>query len=130
MTSSIVIDCSLLADLLLVPKSVGDRLDGVGVWHAPSLVHYELVSVLRGHLLAGRLQPPQAAQALDDAESLNVRIWPSDVALRERALQLAHNVSAYDAAYVALAEALGCPLATRDRRLAAAAETLTEVWLL
>ena len=44
--------------------------------------------------------------------------WPSADALRRRAFQLRDNVSAYDAAYVALAEALDCTLVTRDGRLA------------
>jgi predicted nucleic acid-binding protein len=43
--------------------------------------------------------------------------WPASGPLRRRAVQLRHTISAYDAAYVALAEALQCPLVTRDARL-------------
>jgi predicted nucleic acid-binding protein len=49
---------------------------------------------------------------------LPVERWPAVDALRRRALQLRDNVSAYDAAYVVLAEAMDCPLITRDGRLA------------
>ena len=55
---------------------------------------------------------------LADHRDLAVERWPADDALRRRALQLCENVSSYDAAYVVLAEALDCPLVTRDARLA------------
>ncbi|WP_425402289.1 type II toxin-antitoxin system VapC family toxin [Glaciibacter superstes] len=55
---------------------------------------------------------------MTDFEDLPIRRWPSADALRRRVFQLRDNISAYDAAYVALAEALGCPLLTRDSRLA------------
>lgn len=86
--------------------------------HAPSLVDFEVVSALRGLTLGGHLSASRAEDLLTDFNDLPVRRWPSAHALRKRALQLRNNVSAYDAAYVALAEALDCPLVTRDRRLA------------
>jgi predicted nucleic acid-binding protein len=55
---------------------------------------------------------------LTDFEDLPVQRWPFGDGLRRRAFQLRDNVPAYDAAYVALAEALECPLLTRDSRLA------------
>ncbi|MDO5677872.1 MAG: type II toxin-antitoxin system VapC family toxin [Propionibacteriaceae bacterium] len=127
-SASIVVDCSLLADLLLTPSAITAELDLVPLWHAPDLVRVELLSVLRGHVLAGRLSQGEAREALADAEALNLRYWHLEQVLGERVLQLAHNFSAYDATYVALAEALDVPLATRDRRLAAAARQLISVW--
>lgn len=56
--------------------------------------------------------------------TLDIQRWPAGDALRRRAFQLRENVSAYDAAYVVLAEALDCPLLTRDRRLAASSSHL------
>ncbi|MHB8246969.1 MAG: type II toxin-antitoxin system VapC family toxin [Acidimicrobiales bacterium] len=47
----------------------------------------------------------------------SVQRWPSADGLRRRAFQLRVSVSSYDAAYTALAEALDCPLVTRDKRL-------------
>lgn len=85
--------------------------------HAPSLLDFEVVSAVRGLTLGGRLSPDRAQDLLTDFDDLAVRRWPSADPLRRRALQLRDNVSAYDAAYVALAEALGCPLLTRDARL-------------
>lgn len=126
--TAIVVDCSLVADLLLTPSSVNDEVAEVSIWHAPALLPVELLSVLRGHLLAGRLGTEGARGALADFEQLGVRFWPGDALLGGRVLALAHNFSAYDATYVALAEALDAPLATRDQRLAKAARSLVDVW--
>lgn len=54
---------------------------------------------------------------MTDFDDLEMHRWPSGDSLRRRAFQLRDNVSAYDAAYVVLAEALNCPLLTRDIRL-------------
>lgn len=86
--------------------------------HAPSLLDVEVVSALRGLTVRGHLSPPRAEDLLADFEDLPLQRWPSADALRRRAFQLRANVSAYDAAYVALAEALDCTLVTRDGRLA------------
>jgi predicted nucleic acid-binding protein len=86
--------------------------------HAPDLLDYEVVSALRGLTLGGHLSVARAQDLLSDFDDLPVHRWPSADALRRRAFQLRDNVSAYDAAYVALAEALECPLVTRDVRLA------------
>lgn len=86
--------------------------------HAPSLLDFEVVSALRGLTLRGHLSPARALDLLTDFEDLPLRRWPSADALGRRAFQLRDNVTAYDAAYVALAEALDCILVTRDRRLA------------
>ena len=85
--------------------------------HAPALVDFEIVSALRGLLRAGQLSAGRAQDAVTDLDDLPIRRWPFVDALRRRALQLRENLSAYDAAYVALAEALECPLVTRDARL-------------
>jgi predicted nucleic acid-binding protein len=60
----------------------------------------------------------RAQDLLTDFEDLPIQRWPSAGPLRRRAFQLRDSVSAYDAAYVVLAEALDCPLLTRDARLA------------
>lgn len=86
--------------------------------HAPGLIDVEVVSALRGLTLRGHLSATRAEDLLTDFDDLPMQRWPSADALRRRAFQLRDNVSAYDAAYVALAEALDCPLVTRDGRLA------------
>lgn len=57
---------------------------------------------------------------LADFDDLPIMRWSSADALRQRAFQLRNNASAYDAAYLALAESLDCPLVTRDARLSRA----------
>ncbi len=82
------------------------------------LLDFEVVSALRGLTLGDRLSVARAEDVLTDYADLPVHRWAGAHAFRQRAFQLRTNVSAYDAAYIALAEALGCPLITRDGRLA------------
>lgn len=86
--------------------------------HAPTQLDYEVVSTLRGLTLGGHVSAARAGDLLTDFDDLPVQRWPFVDGLRRRAFQLRDNVSPYDAAYVALAEALECPLLTRDYRLA------------
>ena len=86
--------------------------------HAPSLLDFEIVSVLRRLTVAGHMSAGRAQDLLTDFEDLPIQRWPSADPLRRRAFQLRDSVSAYDAAYLVLAEALDCPLLTRDARLA------------
>lgn len=86
--------------------------------HAPTLLDFEVVSTLRGLTLGGHLSAARATDLLTDFDDLPVQRWQFADGLRRRAFQLRDNLSAYDAAYVALAEALHCPLVTRDFRLA------------
>lgn len=85
--------------------------------HAPGLLDYEVVSAVRGLTLGNHLSATRARDLLTDFDDLTIERWPAADALRRRAFQLRDSISAYDAAYVALAEALDCPLVTRDARL-------------
>ena len=69
---------------------------------------------------AGEIDQERGRAALADLSDFPLRRYPHDVLL-PRIWDLRHNLTAYDAAYVALAEALDAPLLTRDQRLAAAA---------
>lgn len=116
----IVVDAAAVVDALtVVPDSeqLRDEL-AAGDLHAPSLLDFEIVSALRGQALASRLSSDRAEAALVDFADLPIRRWDFEHRLRRRAFALRHTVSADDAAYVALAEALECPLITRDARLA------------
>lgn len=86
--------------------------------HAPSLLDFEVVSALRGLTLGGHITATRARDALVDFDALTIERWSSAAPLRLRAFTLRDNLSGYDAAYVALAEALQCPVLTRDARLA------------
>lgn len=116
----IVVDAAAVVDALTAPEGTDRLRDRLSVedLNAPALLDYEVVSALRGLTLAGRLSMTRAQDALTDFDDLPITRWPFGDALRRRAFQLRDTVSAYDAAYVALAEALDCPLLTRDRRLA------------
>ncbi|MDP9398431.1 MAG: type II toxin-antitoxin system VapC family toxin [Actinomycetota bacterium] len=95
--------------------------------HAPALLDFEVVSALRGLTLRRDITAARALDALTDFDDLDIQRWPSGDALRRRAFQLRENVSAYDAAYVVLAESLDCPLVTRDQRLARSVRRLISV---
>lgn len=119
----IVIDASVLANAL-----GDDENDGRSARHelrvadalaAPDLVDVETVAVLRRRWLARTLSDDRFESAVLDLERLDVERVPT-LRLLRRAYELRANVTAYDATYVALAEALGCELLTADRRLAAA----------
>lgn len=116
----IVVDSSAVVDALATVPGTDDLRTYLATedLHAPTLLDYEVVSALRGLTLAGHLSEARALDVLIDFNDLPIRRWPSADALRRRAWQLRDDLSAYDAAYVALAEALGAALVTRDRRLA------------
>lgn len=119
----IVVDASAVVDALSGAPDSDDlrsRLAGEEL-HAPALVDYEAVSALRGLVLGGRLSPGRAGDLLADLDDLRMTRWPASDPLRRRTFELRSALSAYDAAYVALAEALDSPLVTRDDRLARSA---------
>jgi len=125
----IVVDCAAVVDALTAVAGSDDLRAFLASeeLNAPALLDYEVVSALRGLTLRGNLTASRAEDALTDFEDLQVHRWPAADALRRRAFQLRDNVSAHDAAYVALAEALDCPLLTRDVRLAKATSHLVPV---
>jgi predicted nucleic acid-binding protein len=116
----IVVDSAAIVDALTAVEGTEElRADLADEeLHAPALLDFEVVSALRGLTLGGQLSAVRAHDALADFDALPIRRWPSGAALRLRAFALRDNLTAYDAAYVALAEALECPILTRDSRLA------------
>ncbi|MGH2949666.1 MAG: type II toxin-antitoxin system VapC family toxin [Solirubrobacteraceae bacterium] len=118
----IVVDASVLAPAVADDGDDGDRararLHGERLV-APALVDLEVTSVLRRAALGGRLDPRRAAQALADLRALPLA-RAAHPPLLDRIWELRENVTAYDGAYVALAEAMRAPLITADGRLAAA----------
>ncbi len=119
-----VVDASVIVDFLLRTRDAtvlvalleDPRID----LHTPGLCDVETAAAVRAALLRGRLESPeQAALLLDDLDGMPVVRYDHGPLLR-RVLELRDNFSAYDATYVALAEALGASLVTADARLAAA----------
>ncbi|MGH7087360.1 MAG: type II toxin-antitoxin system VapC family toxin [Stellaceae bacterium] len=119
----IVVDASALLEVLLrtsAAAAIEDRLfDAEETLHAPHLIDVEVAQVLRRYAATGQIAATRCRDALSDLLDLPLSRYPHDVLL-PRVWDLRHNLTAYDAAYVALAEALDAPLLTRDRRLAAA----------
>ncbi len=116
----IVVDCTVVVDALTGVDGTDDlrQLLAAEQLASPSLLDYEVVSVLRSLTLRRVLTAPRALDVMTDLEDLPIRRWPSSDGLRRRSYQLRDNVSAYDAAYVVLAEVLECSLLTRDLKLA------------
>ena len=115
-----VVDASLVIGLLA--NRPGDdvlrkRLSEPRVLHAPHLVDAEVVSGVRGLLLGRKITAERAATMLEDFGALPI-MRSAVTPFLERILELTYNRSAYDAAYIALAETLGEPLLTRDVRIA------------
>lgn len=118
----IVADASVVVDMLLGPGSeAGDALSQVfssgGVVCAPHLVDAEVGQVLRRFVLAGQVDASVARLLAGELVALPIERY-SHTFLLGRALQLLDNVTVYDAIYLALAEALECPLLTGDAALA------------
>ena len=117
----IVLDASVALEVLLrMPAGVAldERLfEAEETLHAPYLLDVEVAQVLRRYALAGEVEAERCRAALDDLAGLPLTRYPHDF-LMPRVWDLRGNLSAYDAVYIALAEALDAPLLTRDRRLA------------
>jgi predicted nucleic acid-binding protein len=117
----IVVDASAVLELLLNrPSAPALRrllLHSGELLHAPHLIDVEVLQVIRRYLLAGNLDEKRATEALSDHLDLPIERYPHEV-LFSRIWQLRTNLTAYDAAYVALAEALDAILVTADVRLA------------
>ena len=88
--------------------------------HAPHLLDLEVVQVLRRYLRAGIIDEKRATEALEDYSSFSIQRYPHDLFLA-RIWELRRNLTAYDAAYIALAEALEATFLTCDRALAKSA---------
>lgn len=119
----IVVDASALANVIGDDGADGRRarheVRSAGEMSAPDLVDVETLAVLRKRWLAGTISERRFATALDDLDAIELDRYPT-LPLVRRCFDLRANVTAYDAMYVALAEALRCELLTGDRRLAAA----------
>jgi predicted nucleic acid-binding protein len=119
----IVLDASALVELLLGTRpgrTIGARIaDPELGLHVPHLADVEVAQALRRYVRDGDLEPAAAAEALEELRSLDLERH-SHEPLLERVWALRGNLTAYDAVYVALAEALDTTLLTCDGRLARA----------
>lgn len=114
----IVFDASAALAALL-NAGASRRTLGLDQVHVPHLIDAEVASGLRRRVRTGQLGENAGWRALNIWRRLGMTRYPV-LPLLERMWQLRENVSAYDAAYVALAEHLDCALLTADKRLARA----------
>lgn len=116
----IVLDASAAIEFVLgtpVGHSVRNRIaSGDMSLHAPHLIDPEVAQVMRRKVARREFSAHRAKEALDDFADLRMRRYPHGPLL-ERAWELRERLTAYDAMYVVLAEALDAPLVTTDRRL-------------
>jgi predicted nucleic acid-binding protein len=116
----IVIDASAMAEMLMastVGARVAQRVFAVRRRHAPHLLDIEVVSALRRFVLGKQLPVAAAQSAIDDLAAFPMRRHGHGPLLA-RVFELRHNLSAYDALYLALAEGLDATLVTCDEALA------------
>jgi predicted nucleic acid-binding protein len=119
----IVVDASVVLELLLntaaAPAIARRLLKPTQTMHAPHLLDLEIAQVLRRYVLSGEMDADRAHMAMLDLLDLPIHRYPHHVWL-PRVWELRSNLTAYDAAYVSLAESLRAPLLTRDERMARA----------
>lgn len=116
---SIVVDSSVLVAALVDVGPHGIWAETVlarGSLHAPELARAEATNILRRLERAKLITTPEANGAQDDLMQLDLDLFSFEP-FAERIWELRHNVTCYDAWYVAIAEALGLPLATLDKAL-------------
>ncbi len=120
----IVFDASALIEVLLrtpAAKAIESRLFAPGqTLHTPHLLDIEVAQVIRRYAAKGEIDGERGRVALADLGDFRMQRYPHDFLL-PRVWALRNNINAYDAVYIALAEALDAVLLTRDHRLAGAA---------
>lgn len=124
-----VLDTSGIVDHLLgsgVSPQVVDILSREGSAAAPDLAVFEVLAVLRRAVGRREVTEARAASAIEDLGDIALELFPT-MPLRARAWELRRNLTAADALFVALAELLGEPLATKDGAMAAAARRHAQV---
>jgi predicted nucleic acid-binding protein len=119
---SIVVDSSVLVAALVDVGPHGIWAENIlvkGSLHAPELALAEATNILRRLERAKLITTPEANGAQDDLMQLDIDLFSFEP-FSDRVWELRHNVTSYDAWYVAIAEALGLPLATLDEPLSRA----------
>ena len=117
---SVVLDASVLVAALVDSGSAGSWAEQVlsqGDLFAPELLPAEAVNTLRRLEQAREITTAEANAAEEEIGVLPLTLFPF-APFAERVWALRHNMTSYDGWYAAMAEALGMPLATLDRRLA------------
>ena len=119
----IVLDASSVLEVLLrsqagveIEKRIFSPRENL---FAPHLLDLEVLQVLRRYYAFGEIDSERGKEAIEDLNDLPIHRYGHDI-FSHRIWELRHNMTAYDAAYIALAETLPAPLLTRDAHLASA----------
>jgi predicted nucleic acid-binding protein len=115
----LVLDSSAFVDVELgrAEPELVDAMQRSGHWVVPEHFRVEAFSAIRGAWLGGKLTDTAFERATHRLQVLDLDVWPT-APLIPRVRELAANATAYDAAYLALAEELSCPLVTADEKFA------------
>lgn len=127
----LVVDTSAILDAIAAYESAPGliaRLAKDGDLHAPHLIDVEILHALRGMSMREEITPERAVDARTDFAETALLRYPHEP-LSDRIWELRHNLSAYDAAFVALAETLEVPLVTCDARLASSSSHNAQIEL-
>ena len=123
----IVVDASAWLNALAGPSAIAEGCRALlqvdDQWMAPAHMATEMLRTLRRLEFLGQLTPPDARALVDLVAGTAVTYVGPEPSLLAEQWNLRHNVSAYDAAYVALCRRYGLPLVTLDLRLARAAQS-------
>lgn len=126
-------DASIILEVLLRTKSaqtIEKKIFSKGqTLHAPHLIDIEISQVIRRYTAAGELTPERGFQAIEDLMEFRFSRYSHEILL-PRIWELRANITAYDAAYVALAEVLDAPLLTRDAKLARSPGSIARIELI
>ncbi len=128
----IVVDASVLTNALTDDGSVGAygraELGRDPHWAAPEHLVVEVFSAIRGRWLGRKVSEQRAIDALAAIATATIDLVAA-TPLLDRMWELRHNVTGYDAAYLAVAETFGCALVTADARLTQVPDLRCEVRL-
>ena len=124
----IVIDASAVLEILAKTQTGLDLASVLGPeLHAPQIIDLEVANAVRRWELSGLIGRKDGGAILDVYRAMNIRRYDHAPLLGE-IWELRHNLTAYDAAFVALADALEVPLVTCDARLANAPGVTAELF--
>ena len=126
---TIVVDASVLVSALVGAGAASRWTESLVVENeiaAPELVMPETINSLRRLEISGRITRRESQDAFRDMLGFEISLHPFE-SFVDRVWELRFNLTSYDAWYVALAESLGCPLATLDQRISRASGPTCDV---
>jgi len=132
-TAAAVVDSSAILALIIerfsIPALRSRLLDRAVMLYAPAIIDLEVLHVLRRYVLFREMDAGEAETSIEAYGKIEIMRFPHDPLIR-RIWELRENFTAYDAAYVALAEGMRAPLITLDARLAKSCPDTIEVELI